>query len=155
MRDFFFSGCKQRCCYFPCYFQVSFCPVKRGSRAGPSRNESAYSRRGTQISFPLLYIRSCESLVLAPFPIVQSENWQLIKMGALFDQLFFSSKKIEQLQVASPKFFATATIEKRETGLGTSPRVVKLIPRRAGPISSLYGANTNRIWYDQRIPAVE
>ena len=37
----------------------------------------------------------------------------------------------------------TATREKRETGLGTSPRVVKLIPRRAGSISSLYGAKTN------------
>ena len=38
---------------------------------------------------------------------------------------------------------ATATIEKRQTGLGTSSRVVKVIPRRAGSISSLYGAKPN------------
>ena len=38
---------------------------------------------------------------------------------------------------------ATATIEKRQTGLGTSSRVVKVIPRRAGSISSLYGAKSN------------
>ena len=38
---------------------------------------------------------------------------------------------------------ATATLEKRETGLGTSSRfVVRLIPRRAGSISSFYGAKT-------------
>ena len=41
------------------------------------------------------------------------------------------------------EIIATATIEKRYTGLGTSPSVVKLIPRRAGSISSLYGAKTN------------
>ena len=41
------------------------------------------------------------------------------------------------------EILATATLEKRETGLGTSPRVVGLIPRRAGSISSLYGAITD------------
>ena len=41
------------------------------------------------------------------------------------------------------EIIATATIEKRYTGLGTSPSVVKLIPRRVGSISSLYGAKTN------------
>ena len=41
------------------------------------------------------------------------------------------------------EILATVTIEKRENGLGTSPRVVELIPRRAGSISSLYGALTN------------
>ena len=35
------------------------------------------------------------------------------------------------------------TLEEREADLGTSPRVVRLIPRRAGSISSLYGAKTN------------
>ena len=38
---------------------------------------------------------------------------------------------------------ATATVEKRKTDLGTSPRVVRLIPRSAGSISSLHGAKTN------------
>ena len=55
-------------------FQVSFCLAKRGNRAGSSRNESDYSRRGTQTSFPLLQGRSCENFELAHFSIVQSEN---------------------------------------------------------------------------------
>ena len=41
------------------------------------------------------------------------------------------------------EILATATIERRETGLGTSPRVVRLIPGRAGWISSLHGAKTS------------
>ena len=51
-------------------FQVSFCPVKRGNRAGSCRNESDYSRRGTQINFPLLESRSCEKFGLAHFSIL-------------------------------------------------------------------------------------
>ena len=56
----FFVGCKE--CVYVCFFcfQLSFCPVKRGNRAGSARNESGYSRRGTQISFPLLEGRSCD-----------------------------------------------------------------------------------------------
>ena len=53
---------------------------------------------------------------------------------------FFLERKLKNEQ---SEILATATIEKRENGLGTSPRVVKLIPRRAGSISSLYGALTN------------
>ena len=51
-------------------FQVSYCPVKRGNRAGSSRNEPDYSRRGTQISFPLLESRNCEKFGLAHFSII-------------------------------------------------------------------------------------
>ena len=42
-------------------FQVSYCPVKRRNQASSSRNESDYSRRGTQISFNwcTLYRNSC------------------------------------------------------------------------------------------------
>ena len=43
MRDFFFEVAKLS---FFCV-EVSFFPVKRGNRAGSSRNESDYSRRGT------------------------------------------------------------------------------------------------------------
>ena len=39
-----------------------------------------------------------------------------------------------------PKFSQMRQFEKRETALGTSPRVDKIIPRRACSISSLYGA---------------
>ena len=49
------------------FFHVSFCHVKRGNRAGSSRNEFDYSRRGTQTSFPLLDYRSCENFGLAHF----------------------------------------------------------------------------------------
>ena len=49
MRDFFFWDCKQS--FFFC-FRVSFWPLTRGNRAGSSRNESDYSRRGAQTSFP-------------------------------------------------------------------------------------------------------
>ena len=48
--------------------------------------------------------------------------------------------------VVSQKRFSgnvqTSIVERVETDLGTSPRVVRLIPRRAGSISSLYGAKT-------------
>ena len=50
-------------------FQVSFCPAKGGNRAGSSRNESDYSGRGTQTSFPLLESHSCEKFGLAHFSI--------------------------------------------------------------------------------------
>ena len=97
MQDFFFEAANR---VFFC-FQASFCPVKRGIRAGSCRNESDHSRRGTQISFPLLESRSCENfgLLIAHFSIV----YQVLIVrkltvdqigGALFDQLFFSSKKI-------------------------------------------------------------
>ena len=57
-------------------FQASFCPVKRINRAGSSRNEPYYSRRGTQICFPLLESRSCENfrLLIAHFSNAQSET---------------------------------------------------------------------------------
>ena len=49
MRGLFFNVAKIDFCAF----KFSFCPIKRGNRAGSSRNESDYSPRGTQISFPL------------------------------------------------------------------------------------------------------
>ena len=68
MGGFFWGGYKQS--FFR--FQVSYCPVKSGSRAGSSRNESDYSRRGTRISFPLLEGHSCDNfgLLIALFSIV-------------------------------------------------------------------------------------
>ena len=41
------------------------------------------------------------------------------------------------------EIFATATLEKRNTDLDTSPRVVRLIPGRAGSISPLSEAKAN------------
>ena len=52
----FVLDCRVFCC-----FQVRFCPVKRGNRAGFSRNEFHYSRRGTKTSLPLLDCGSCEN----------------------------------------------------------------------------------------------
>ena len=91
-------GRKQRFCCV----QVSFCPLKRGNRAGSSRNESAYSRRGTQTSFPLLDL---------------SQLREFSKIAKIL-----ATATIEKRETGlgtSPIFFATATIEKRETGLGT------------------------------------
>ena len=79
----FFLGYKQR---FFC-FQVSFRPVKRGNRAGSSRNEFNYSRRGTQTSFSLLDCRSCENFELAHSSVSLLENIKLIKQSPFFDQL--------------------------------------------------------------------
>ena len=70
IQDFFFEVANGE---FFC-FQVSFCPVKRGNRTGSSRNESVYSRRGTQTSFPLLENRSCKKFGLAPFSIFLLEK---------------------------------------------------------------------------------
>ena len=54
--------------------------------------------------------------------------------------LMTSQRKISQSEI-----LATATLEKRETDLSgyTSPRLVRLIPRRDGSVCSLYGAKTN------------
>lgn len=41
------------------------------------------------------------------------------------------------------EILASATLEIRETALGTSPGVVMPIPRRVGSVFSLYGAKTN------------
>ena len=111
--------------------------MKRGNRAGSSRNESGYSRRGTQTSFPFLESRSCENFGLAHFLIFLLEKKKLNRAPILIN-CQYSDYKMSQSEIV-----ATATLEKRETDLGTSPRVVRLIPRRAGSISSLYGAITN------------
>ena len=60
MRDFFLR--LQTAIFFRVQFW--FCPVKRGNRAGSSRNESVHSQRGTQTSFPLLESRSCKNFGL-------------------------------------------------------------------------------------------
>ena len=101
-----FRSKKQKCfkvCQAVCYaglfflrlqteifrFRASFCPVKRRNRAGSSRNECDYSRRGTQTSFPLLDCRSCVNFGLAHFSIVLLliEEKKLIKKTPHFVQL--------------------------------------------------------------------
>ena len=134
----FFSRVQNR--VFFC-FQVSFCPVKRGNRAGPSRNESVYSQRGTQTSFPLLDCRSCDKFgVRSSFCNFLARKKKLIKQSPLFDQLV--SFLITQLK---NEILAPATLEKSGKLVWVPLReyVVRLIPRRPGSISSLYGAKTN------------
>ena len=53
------------------------------------------SRRSTQTSFPLLESCSCENFGLARFSIVWSESRQLIKTGALFDDLVGISRNCD------------------------------------------------------------
>ena len=78
-RDFVFS-------------QVIFFTVKGRNRAGSSRNESDQSRRGTQISFPLVESRSYENFGLATFSILQTDS----------SINFFSSMKIKTGAIDSP-----------------------------------------------------
>ena len=72
--------------FFFC-FQVRVFPEKRGNRAGSFRNESAYSRRGTRISFPLLDCRGCENFGVAHFATFLLKKQKLIKQSPHFDEL--------------------------------------------------------------------
>ena len=69
-RGLFFLGYKQS------FLHSSYCPVRRENRVGSSWNESDYSGRGTQISFPLFESRSCENfgLLTAHFSIIQGSH---------------------------------------------------------------------------------
>ena len=99
MREFFFSRLQTE--FFFC-FQVSFCPVRRENRVGSSWNESDYSGRGTQISFLSRESQLREFRTSSFFNCVATKLAHLIKIGPLFDQICFSSKKIEKS--ANPKF---------------------------------------------------
>ena len=65
-------------------FQASVCSVTWGNRAGFSWSETDFSRSGIHISFALLESRSYERFGLVHLSNVQSENTQLINIGALF-----------------------------------------------------------------------
>ena len=65
------------------------------------------------------------------------------KIRVRFDQLFVPSRKIGKISVNNPKLSRLRQSRSGKTDLDTSPRVVRLIPRRARSISSRYGANTN------------
>ena len=125
------------CRVFFC-FQVSFLPRKaRKSSRLLSGWVWLYSRRRIQTSFPLLDCLSCENFGLAHSSIF----------------LLYTSKYIEKLDQTEPAPFLincqfseyTNNSKNEQTDLGTyrSPRVVRVIPRRACSISSLYGAKTN------------
>ena len=137
MRDFFFEVAN---IVFFC-FQVRFCPVKRGNRAGSSRNEFNYSRRGTQSSFLFLDCRRCKNFGLGHFSVFLVERRRLSNRAPLLINCQFSHYKIEKMSLS--EILAIATLENRLTDLSTSPTVVRLIPSRAGKISSLYGAKPN------------
>ena len=49
----------------------------------------------------------------------------------------------KQLKMSKNDIISTGTLEKRETYLGTSPKVVRIIPRKAGLISGLSQAKTH------------
>ena len=138
MRNFFL-GCKD-IIYILYIFapQVSFCPVQRGNRVGSYRNESDYSRKGTQTSFPLFESRSCENFGLDHFQFsCNKKNVDQTESPFCLTAIFLTRKSKNELLVV--RILVIATLPKRDSDLGTSPRVVKLIPRRAGSISSIYG----------------
>ena len=129
----FVWGCKQ----MYSLFQVCFCPVKRGHRAGSSRNVFDYSRRVTQTRFPhLYYCRCCKNfgLLIAHFSIF------LQKEKSWYNRAPFLINCTTQWKndlLWNPRDWEA------EPGLRTFPRVVRVIPTRPGSISSLYGAKTN------------
>ena len=93
MRDFFFKVAianRVLLC-----FQVSFGLLKRRNRAESSRNESDYSRRSAQTSFPLLESRFCENFGLAYFSIFLLGKKKLIKQTVLTNCQFsdYTSEK--------------------------------------------------------------
>jgi len=92
MRDLS-SGCKQS------FFRLKIFFAPYSEEIEPALlGMSLTTRRGTstQISFLVFESRSCENFVLAQFSIGWSENWQLNKTRALFDQLFlFLARKLK------------------------------------------------------------
>ena len=104
-----------------------------------------YARRGTQTSFPLLESRSCEIfrllLEVAHFSIflLGKKSWS--NRALVLFNCQFSDHPIEKW--ASPKFSQLRLSKTRKLIWVLVPlRVVRLIPRRAGSISSLYGAKS-------------
>ena len=124
-------------------FQVSFCPVKRENRAGSSRNGFGYSRSSERYpdQFPVSRLSQLREFQTSSFFNFLPSKKKFIKQIPLFDHLSVFS--LDNRKMSWCEILATATLEKRKTDLGTSPRVVRLIPSRAGSLSSLYEAKTN------------
>ena len=90
MRDFFL---RSQADFFN---QVSFCPVKRGNRAGSSRNEFDCSR-STQTSSPLLDCRSCENFEFRTSSFfIFLLDFFLDQSPSLINNCQFSDYKIEK-----------------------------------------------------------
>ena len=101
MRDFFFYDANR--VFF--YFQVSFCHVKRGNRAGSSRNESDYSWRGTQTPVSRLsQLREFRTSSCFNFLARKTKGYQT-------DQLSVFS--LHSWKMSWSEFLTTATLEKR------------------------------------------
>ena len=99
--DRFLWGLILRLRSFLC-LQVSYCPAKRGNRAGSSRNEFDYSGRGTQAIFPPLDCRSCDNFGLAHFSIFLLEKKSWSNRAPILINCQFSDYTIEKCP--SPKF---------------------------------------------------
>ena len=105
---------------------------------GSSRNESDYSRERYPHQFPAPRGRSCKLFGRAHFFPDASHKKKLhqTQHSLLFNR-HFSDETIDQC--ASPEMLQTTTLERRKSGLGTSPRLVGLIPRRDDAKYSLPG----------------
>ena len=134
---------------FSYFFAVSYRLVKRGNRAGSSRNESGDCRRGPRsvqfiyrfwrVTMATIWTSSFFSCPVRKAAVEQKWRLWLINFFYLATKL---KNELTLVRISSK----TAALKKREihwTDLGTSPRVVRLAPRRAGSVSSLYGAKTN------------
>ena len=128
MRDFFFEVAK-RVFFFWVKSFSSFCPVKRGYWAGSSRSEFDYFRSGTWTSFPLIDRRIWENFGIAHLSIFLLEKKRWSNRAPFWWTVSFLTKQLKNelfiffSQLRQPRI--------READLGSSPRVIKLMPRRA------------------------
>ena len=96
--------------------------------------------------FPASRLSQLREFRTSSFFNVLSRKKTMIKQSPRFDQL--SVCWLNNWKMSYSELLATAALEKRKIDLGTFPRVVRLIPRSAGSISSLYGAKL--IWKQKK-----
>ena len=83
--------------FFFCFQVVSsFCPVKRGNRAGSSRNEFDHSRRGTETSFFVSRLSQLREFRTSSFSSFFLEKWSLSNRAPFLINCQFSHYTIEK-----------------------------------------------------------
>ena len=135
MRDFF-RGCKER---FFC-FHASFCPVKRGNRAGSSRNESSTFGEVPRSAsrFSRVAVARIPDYLIFQLCSQKTNSWS--KRGFCWINFFVVARKLKNELVRNSR---NCDNRKAINWSGYLSESSQLILRRAGSISSLYRAETN------------
>ena len=160
MRDLFFLGCK----HIPgtrVYFCIKLVVALQDEEIEPTR---------LGVSLTRTTLGEVPSRPISRFSrVADAKIWKFRTSSAF--KFHASKKKVDQ---AEPSLWSTVSfltthlknelvrnsrncdsLAKRETDLGTSPSVVRLIPRRAGSISSLHEANTSTsLKFESKKPSV-